>query len=155
MEETHKDPVCGMEVDAETTPHRWRLDGVEYLFCGKRCLERFRAEPASFLSDARPPASGAGEYTCPMHPEVRQSGPGPCPFCGMALEPVEPGAEEEENPELSDMRRRFFVSAVLTLPLAAWSMAGLFMRRPGRATAGDLLELALASPVVLWGGRPF
>ena len=109
------------------------------------------------MSDTAPPAPG-GEYTCPMHPEVVRSGPGACPLCGMALEPRAPTAEEEASPELADMSRRFWLSLALTLPLFLAAMADMVPGEPLRhALAGRALawiELALATPVVLWGGWP-
>ncbi len=150
-----KDPVCGMNVDPKTTPYRLAHGGSDCYFCGKRCLERFQAAPERFLT-ARPaePRVG-GEYTCPMHPEVRQQGPGACSLCGMALEPLEVSVEEPENAELADMRRRFFVSAALTVPLVGLAMADMATRLPLSARPRSIIELALASPVVLWGGKPF
>src|SRR6185295_13398506 len=133
------DPVCGMKVDPAHAAGHADHQGRTYYFCAPRCRERFVADPARYLkpqapaliqlgglkkSAAAPPpsppvtAADAGvEYTCPMHPEVRQIGPGSCPLCGMALEPVEMTAEEPENEELVDMTRRFRVSVVLTIPV--------------------------------------
>ena len=115
-----KDPVCGMTVDAATTPHHATHAGTDYHFCGARCRERFLAEPAKFLaprpaSAAPTPAEPAREYTCPMHPEIVQRGPGTCPICGMALEPrsFDFHVEEQPDPELADMKRRLAVSAAL------------------------------------------
>src|SRR5437899_12434280 len=125
--------------------------------CARR--ERFRAEPARCAGPrAEPSAPPGGEYTCPMHPEVVRSGPGACPLCGMALEPRAPTAEEEASPELADMSRRFWLSLALTLPLFLAAMADMVPGGPLRhALAGRALawiELALATPVVLWGGWP-
>ncbi|HET8534867.1 MAG TPA: heavy metal translocating P-type ATPase [Sphingomicrobium sp.] len=156
-----QDPVCGMKVDSRTAKHRFELNGTRYYFCSAGCLEKFRANPNRYLN---PPAEAAARteapegtiWTCPMHPEIRRPGPGSCPICGMALEPLEPTAEEQANPELIDMARRFWVSAVLTLPLVILAMgAELFGWKllPMRATVW--LQLALATPVVLWGGLPF
>lgn len=203
-----KDPVCGMDADP-TSARGGSVDhqGKQYFFCSPGCAQRFRAEPEKYLSPGyRPGGMGMVHiapaaatqptkptlpiYTCPMHPEVRQPGPGSCPKCGMSLEPEvpvapstakieytcpmhpeilrsEPGTcpicgmaleprmgvpEEEENAELKDMRRRFWVSAVLTLPLLASAMGGDVLGfEQGRAW----LELLLATPVVLWGGWPF
>src|SRR5690606_11702894 len=115
---TDTDPVCGMTVDPAKTPHHHVHDGVEYHFCNPRCREKFIADPGRYLS----PRAGESEaavpgaiYTCPMHPEVRQEGPGTCPKCGMALEPEMPSLDEGENPELVDFRHRFW----WTLPLTA------------------------------------
>src|SRR5262245_57640974 len=118
------DPVCKMRVLPETAAGKYEYEGRTYYFCATRCLERFRANPRQFLdkqhstaqfSTALPtPATQSNiPYTCPMHPEIRQMGPGSCPICGMALEPVEVTADESENPELTDMTRRFRVSASL------------------------------------------
>jgi Cu+-exporting ATPase len=146
-------------------PHRHEHDGATYRFCSARCLARFRDDPARFLDTApaeRPaaePAAAGRRYTCPMHPEIVRDAPGSCPICGMALEPMLPTAEEEENVELRDMQRRFWVSLVLSLPLVAVVMADMVEGRPLTAWLPPRLrgwiELALAAPVVLWGGRPF
>jgi Cu+-exporting ATPase len=221
--EGERDPVCGMQVGADT-PHRYLFEGKDHRFCCVGCRDRFASEPRKFLSPAKaaseghhsalshaeapvthehgapisthnaaPPVEGDGvEYTCPMHPEVRQPKPGGCPKCGMALEPVQPAAaptkiewtcpmhpqivrdapgncpicgmaleprtvslEEPVNPELVDMTRRFWVSVVLTVPLFALAMLEMFIGRPLLGTATEWVELALASPVVLWGGFPF
>jgi len=147
-----KDPICGMEVTPDTAAGSHVHQGVTYYFCSDHCLEKFRADPAKFLSQRSStptPQHTVSLYTCPMHPEVRQPGPGACPKCGMALEPVMPGAPgaEEDNTELRGMTRRFWASLCLTVPLLAIAMAGL--RVPG------WLPLALATPVVVWGGWPF
>ncbi|MCP5277920.1 MAG: heavy metal translocating P-type ATPase [Thiobacillus sp.] len=152
-----KDPVCGMTVKPDS-PHRAQHDGQTYLFCSAGCLEKFRAEPGRYLAPAEPEADEVApqgvEYTCPMHPEVRQLGPGTCPKCGMALEPVAPSAEAEENPELADFRRRFWWTLPLTLIVTAIAMSGgLFDAVPGATR--PWVELALATPVVLWSGWPF
>jgi Cu+-exporting ATPase len=151
-----RDPVCGMSVAADS-PLRFEHEGETFRFCGPRCLERFRADPAAFLGarePTAPPAAAPGRrWTCPMHPEIVRDAPGSCPLCGMALEPMEISAEEEESAELVDMRRRFWVSAVLTLPLVVIAMSEGWLPLHGRAAA--LLQLALATPVVLWGGWPF
>jgi Cu+-exporting ATPase len=157
------DPVCGMRVPADG-PLRHTHAGVEYRFCGPRCLERFSADPPKYLSSAgsepaAPAAVAAAGYTCPMHPEIRQPGPGSCPICGMALEPVAVSLIEERSPELDDLTRRFRVSAALTLPLAAIAMSAMFHGLPLVASLSPralvLVQLALATPVVLWGGWPF
>jgi Cu+-exporting ATPase len=159
-----KDPVCGMEVVAGaarggSAEHR----GVTYWFCNPRCRERFVAEPEQFLAPkpAETKASAAADtriHTCPMHPEVRQVGPGSCPKCGMALEPVEAAADEGPNPELVDMSRRFKGSALLTAPLLALAMGEMVwpgVTAPIGTAASSWLQLVLAAPVVLWGGAPF
>ena len=154
-----RDPVCGMQVDVATAKHRYDLDGTSYHFCSSRCLEKFRADPQTYLNPPEERAVGTvpgAVWTCPMHPEIRRDGPGQCPICGMALEPLEPTLEEGPNPELVDMSRRFWVSAALTLPLVVLVM--------GQEILGiELLpmstfawvQFALATPVVLWGGWPF
>jgi Cu+-exporting ATPase len=147
---------------SDEAPHRFEHRGTLYRFCGARCLERFRAHPEAWLGQAARPAAAAGRrYTCPMHPEIVRDAPGSCPLCGMALEPIEIEAAEEESAELRDMRRRFAWSALLTLPLFALAMAEMapalahaLEARVGARTLG-WLQLALATPVVLWGGWPF
>src|SRR5271163_1224271 len=112
------DPVCGMKVKRETAKHRFEYKGQEYLFCGARCRERFQADPENFLKPkpeqalpAPKPQEPAGTiYTCPMHPEVRQVGPGTCPICGMALEPEQVSLDDPPDPELIDMTRRFRIA---------------------------------------------
>ena len=129
-----KDPVCGMTVQPGTTPHHRKHRGSEYYFCGARCLGRFAANPEQFLRPTSPveaPADDSAEYTCPMHPEVVQRGPGSCPICGMALEPRVISLDgEEANPELDDMTRRARVSAVLTAPLFLLAMSDLIPGAP-------------------------
>jgi len=154
-----RDPVCGM-TPREDTPHRAEHAGHSYLFCSARCAERFRAAPESFLAprEAAPPPRSAARYSCPMHPEIVRDEPGDCPICGMALEPIEPSAEDEDSPELRDMERRFRVSAVLTLPVFAIAMGDMLPGAPVAHALGgsaNWLQLALAAPVVLWGGLPF
>ena len=203
---TFRDPVCGMQV-REDSPHRLEHAGREYRFCSAGCLGKFRADPDRYLNDPAPTSSRTEQpvttptgqdaiYTCPMHPEVRQNGPGACPKCGMALEPLEPIApiqktewvcpmhpqivrdgpgscpicgmaleprtvtlDQEENPELVDMRRRFFVSAALTAPLLLAMLGAVLPGQPVHRLIPPALmgwiELALAAPVVLWGGWPF
>ena len=154
------DPVCGMTVDPETTPHRAEFDGKPYFFCSAGCRAKFTAEPARYLDGrkAAPPAAPAGTiYTCPMHPEIRQLGPGSCPICGMALEPELVTADSAPNPELADFTRRFWIGLVLSLPVFALEMGGhltgLMMRLSGQTSAW--IQFALATPVVLWSGWPF
>jgi len=200
-----KDPVCGMDVDPAKGRHSSKYSGERYHFCSAGCQPKFEQEPDKFLRPkthpkqteavATRPASTAGLYTCPMHPEVRQEGPGDCPKCGMALEPVEPvlqaqkteftcpmhpeivhsepgdcpicgmalearvvTLEETEDPELRSMTRRFWVSAALSGPLMILAMGGHII--PGLLDflpphVQPWVELALATPVVLWGGWPF
>jgi Cu+-exporting ATPase len=155
---TAADPVCGMAVDPATARYRTGYRGRDYVFCGARCLERFATAPERFLTAAHTPAQEAAvgaTWTCPMHPEIVRDAPGACPICGMALEPMIPTAGgEPENPELRDMTRRFWVAAALSVPLLAIAMGGhaVAMLSP-RAMAW--LQLALATPAVLWGGWPF
>lgn len=162
------DPVCGMKVDPESANYRYELAGATYFFCSERCLQRFTADPDRWLNPSSAQAgrhpstselAGAPEgtiWTCPMHPQVRRNGPGACPICGMALEPLEPSAEEEANPELIDMTRRFWISAALTLPLVVLAMGSeLFGWKLLSMRASVWVQLALATPVVLWGGWPF
>ena len=152
----HIDPVCGMTVAADAS-HRATHDGHDYRFCSAGCRTKFLAEPARYLapSASAPQELPAGTtYTCPMHPEVVRSEPASCPICGMALEPVMPGLDDGENPELTDFRRRF----LWTLPL---SLAVLVLAMFGGGTdlvspeARSWIELVLTAPVVLWAGWPF
>ena len=156
------DPVCGMKVKRETAKHRFEYRGHEYLFCSARCRERFQADPESFLepkADApkRPEIAAAdgATYTCPMHPEVRQVGPGSCPICGMALEPEQVSLDQGPDPELIDMTRRFWIALTLTAPVFAIEMGrhlGLMqLMSPGWS---NWISLALSTPVVLWAGAP-
>jgi len=214
-----KDPVCGMSVNPATAKHRLEHAGKPYYFCCGHCAEKFKADPEKYLTQSMPPrsaglvtlgtpairpAAAAGkpsaakpgnyvcpmcpqvreskpgpcpscgmaleaevplattrtEYTCPMHPEIIRPAPGACPICGMALEPRTVTAVEQENPELRDMTRRFWISLALTAPLLAIAMADMF---PGMPVEHALpsgwqlswVELILATPVVLWGGWPF
>ena len=121
-----KDPVCGMDV-REDAVLRHTHAGVEYLFCNPRCREKFMADPDRYLSDdiQQPPPAPGTKYTCPMDPEIVQDGPGDCPICGMALEPMTPTAGAEANAELDDMTRRLWIAAALTLPVFVLAMAHL------------------------------
>jgi len=158
------DPVCGMTVDPAKAGATVAHGGKTYYFCCKHCAARFRADHAQYTQPATDPAKyatrpapTAGKYACPMHPEIVQDGPGSCPKCGMALVPVA-GSGEEDNSELRDHTRRFWVSAALSIPLAFIAMAPMlgvahpFGLSPG---ARGYFEFALATPVVLWGGWPF
>ncbi|MAW61483.1 MAG: copper-translocating P-type ATPase [Planctomycetes bacterium] len=159
-----RDPVCGMAVDASSA-HRAHHHGQDYAFCSERCRARFVADPLAFLEKeglARPSTAegSAAEYICPMHPEVRQLGPGDCPICGMSLEPNAPSLDDgAEEAELRDMSRRLLVSATLTVPLAFISMGGLLHGDPVSSwlppTPRRYLELALATPVCVWAAWPF
>src|SRR4051812_11768000 len=150
------DPVCGMEVDPATDLHA-DYGGKTYYFCHPSCLERFTADPVSFLepSAAEPVIPGA-IYTCPMHPEVRQVGPGSCPKCGMALEPEQITLTEDANPELADMTRRFYAAAILGLPVMLIAMIGMVAPDFVHRISGfaNWLQLALSIPVVFWAGAP-
>ena len=159
------DPVCGMTVDPATSQHRFQHAGSVFHFCSAGCRDKFAAGPAKYLAPkaATPaPAGGGGDeavYTCPMHPQVRQKGPGNCPICGMALEPLTVTAEVGPNPELVDMTRRFWVGLALTVPIVVLEMGGhvpafgLHHLVPPRLSAWVML--LLATPVVLWAGWPF
>lgn len=167
------DPVCGMTVDPATAAGSAEHAGTTYHFCSRHCVDKFRADPTRYVGPharhgghddraAAPPLGPSVEgtkYTCPMHPEVVRDGPGTCPKCGMALEPVTPHADTpEDDSELRDMARRFRVSAALTLPVLALAMGpmlGLALPDWLRHGNGNWVELVLATPVVLWGGRPF
>ncbi len=210
-----RDPVCGMKVDPARPAATLEHGGRKYLFCCQNCVEKFRQDPGRYLDSAKPQspqvvqlhlqarapqgamvAADGAIYTCPMHPEVRQSKPGTCPKCGMALEPIAPPkaavktqyvcpmhpqivrdapgpcpicgmalepqtvtAEEEANPELIDMSRRFWASVVLTVPLFAIAMADVIPGQPLdkllSPTMAQWIQFVLATPVVLWGGWPF
>ena len=155
-----KDPVCGMTVDPHTAKHRHTHEGQAFYFCSGRCREKFMAEPAKYLKPETVSAHHvpAGTiYTCPMHPEIRQEGPGSCPICGMALEPNIVSADSAPNPELIDMTRRFWIGLALTLPVFALEMVGHLTglhQWLGQQTS-NWVQLALATPVVLWAGWPF
>ena len=158
-----KDPVCGMTVDPNRAAARVDHQGAAYFFCSAGCAAQFRAEPERFVTPSKPAAPAPPQpgttYTCPMHPEIVRDRPGACPICGMALEPRTVTLEEEENLELTDMRRRFWVSVALTVPLLLIAMGNYVAANPlpklvPRAVLA-WLELVLATPVVLWGGWPF
>jgi Cu+-exporting ATPase len=154
------DPVCGMKVDPSTRL-RHEHAGTMYYFCAQGCLDRFRADPERYLepSSAAPPADPDAIYTCPMHPEVRQQGPGACPFCGMALEPAMVSLDEGPNVELIDMTRRFRVASILGLPIVLFAMTEMLapdvVHRSVDLQLANWIQLALATPVVLWAGWPF
>src|SRR6202035_1753830 len=150
------DPVCGMRVDPATAKHRFAYQGQDYFFCGARCGERFGLAPEKFLQAREPaPAAPAGAiYTCPMHPEVRQAGPGSCPICGMALEPEQVSLDDGPDPELADMARRFWIALFLTVPVFVLEMgAHLGLMHP--PLWSNWISFALSTPVVLWAGAPF
>jgi len=173
----HQDPVCGMTVEPEKAAAKAEHNGAAYYFCSKGCQERFIRQPLKFLQAASAaatqnthriesesgsrnsamaePAKQGVRYTCPMHPEVVQIGPGSCPKCGMALEPMDTFAEVEADPEYGSMLRRFWSSAALSAPLLVIAMAGEWVHLPFSSAIKNWLEFALATPVVLWGGWPF
>jgi Cu+-exporting ATPase len=150
------DPVCGMTVDPAKSPHRHSHAQKTYHFCSAGCRSKFVADPEKYLHGATGPTEALPEgtiYTCPMHPEIRQIGPGSCPICGMALEPEAGGADD--GGELANMTRRLWISTLLALPVVALDMGGHFglLHLPGHISA--YAEFVLATPVVLWGGWPF
>jgi P-type Cu+ transporter len=151
--ETARDPVCGMRVDPTRPAATVTHEGSLYFFCSTGCAERFRAEPQRYLAPAAaPPSTAAGPddlYTCPMHPEIVQRGPGSCPICGMALEPASPATPADDG-ELRDMTRRLWVGAALSIPLLALAMGEMWGAHPR-----PWVQLLLATPVVLWAGAPF
>jgi P-type Cu+ transporter len=154
------DPVCGMTVDPHATPHRAEHQGRSYYFCCAGCRGKFATDPHRYLGDAPERQEMVPEgtiYTCPMHPEIRQVGPGACPICGMALEPELAGAEAGPNPELADMSRRFWIALALTIPIVALDMGAHLAGGHGfvRPATANWIQLALATPAVLWGGWPF
>ena len=162
-----RDPVCGMQVSAARTPYHALHGGTKYHFCSAKCRERFITNPVRSTDDApqqvevtapaavvQPSGTHATVYTCPMHPQIRQPGPGTCPICGMALEPEMPSLEGDDNPELRDFTRRFWWTLPLTLIVLVLVMLG--HRLPGLSTqARTWIELVLSAPVVLWAGWPF
>ena len=155
-----KDPVCGMTVDPHTAKHRHTHNGRPYYFCSARCQEKFAANPTQYLQSepqVADPVPVGTIYTCPMHPEIRQPGPGSCPICGMALEPEIVSADTQPNPELADMTRRFWIGLALTVPVFALEMGGHLTglhQWLGQQTS-NWIQLLLATPVVLWAGWPF
>ena len=165
---TAKDPVCGMTVDSATAKHRVEHAGKTYLFCCAGCMNKFSADPEHYLARskgagrAEPQEAAAGPadaiYTCPMHPEIEQVGPGDCPICGMALEPKTISVEEGPSAEYVDMRRRFIVGAVLVLPLVIIAMGRHLAPDSFGAIPAlwlDWAELILATPIVVWAAAPF
>ncbi len=164
---TAKDPVCGMTVNLATAKYRAENEGKTYFFCSMKCHDRFVAEPLKYTSPQPPkprpePAAATREasiYTCPMHPDIRQQGPGSCPICGMALEPATVSATAEPNHELADMTRRFWIGLVLTLPVFTLAMGehipGFGLDALGPPAVLAWIQCALTTPVVLWAGWPF
>ena len=163
------DPVCGMTVDPDRAAGSFEYQGKTYYFCSTHCLHRFRENPESFLTKSTPigiarapkqTATTPGQkYTCPMHPEIIRDAPGSCPICGMALEPLVATLDEEENPELRDMSRRFWVAVALAIPVFVLGMSDLIPGQPLQklipASTLAWVQLVLATPVVLWAGWPF
>ncbi len=160
-----KDPVCGMTVDPANAKHKASHDGRDYYFCGQGCKTKFAADPERYLTaSGKAPLPGGAEsaakgtiYTCPMHPEIRQTGPGSCPICGMALEPEVASAQEGPNPELADMTKRFWIALILSIPVVALEMGGHFLGLHALIgqQASNWAQFFLATPVVLWAGWPF
>ncbi|HET6234821.1 MAG TPA: heavy metal translocating P-type ATPase [Acetobacteraceae bacterium] len=155
------DQVCGMKVNPATSKHRFEHAGQMFYFCSPRCREKFSADPGVYLrpkqADAARVAPAGAIYTCPMHPEVRQTGPGSCPICGMALEPLVATADDGPDHELIDMTRRLWIGAALTVPVVVLGMGGdmpwLMTLAPPQLSGW--VQLLFASPVVLWAGLPF
>ena len=157
---TVRDPVCGMTVDPATSKHRFDYRGETFHFCSAGCRTKFAADPVAYLEkDSRPKAAvpEGTIYTCPMHPEIRQVGPGSCPICGMALEPEVASLDAPPNPELADMTRRFWIGLVLALPAVVLEMGGHLVGGHGLVdqTLSNWIQFAFATPVVLWAGWPF
>jgi Cu+-exporting ATPase len=154
------DPVCGMTVDPATARQRATHEGRDYVFCGAGCRTKFEADPSRYLDKdgkASEPAPAQGAiYTCPMHPQIRQAGPGACPICGMALEPEVVTAQALPNPELADMTRRFQVGLALAAPVVALAMGGHLAGRMWlEPRLSAWAQLVLATPAALWAGAPF
>jgi P-type Cu+ transporter len=154
-----RDPVCGMQVDPATSQHRFDYRGETYYFCSAGCRTKFAADPKAYLGNSKPKAEAPKGtiYTCPMHPQIRQVGPGSCPICGMALEPEVASLDTPPNPELADMTRRFWVGLVLALPPFTLEMGGHLVGGHGWVdqALSNWIQLAFATPVVIWAGWPF
>ena len=153
------DPVCGMTVDPHN-PKGGKADyrGHPYYFCSAGCRTKFVADPGKYLGERKPePVVEGAVYTCPMHPEIRQDGPGSCPICGMALEPEMPSADTGPNPELVDFTRRFWIGLVLTLPVFVLEMGAHIAGAHSwiDPTLSNYIQFAFSTPVVLWAGWPF
>ncbi|MFZ0448105.1 MAG: heavy metal translocating P-type ATPase [Desulfatiglandaceae bacterium] len=171
VEKEFRDPVCGMKTEDENAFTKYEHEGQSYYFCSDNCLDKFKSDPEKYIQKAHEdhdhgepqetvtsPSDKSAQYTCPMHPEILQNGPGACPKCGMALEPVVP-SEEEDQSEYLYMRRRFWIGAILTLPLIIIAMRELIPGNPLEHLASarfyGWIELILSTPVVLWAGWPF
>ena len=152
------DPVCGMTVDPHTAEHRADHHGHTYYFCSAGCRTKFISDPQKYLGPRQPePVAEGTIYTCPMHPQIRQVGPGSCPICGMALEPELAGSDTGPNPELVDMTRRFWIGLVLTIPVFVLEMGAHIAGAHNwiDQTLSNYVQFAFATPVVLWAGWPF
>ncbi|QWG18455.1 heavy metal translocating P-type ATPase [Bradyrhizobium sediminis] len=156
---TVRDPVCGMSVNPATSKHRFDYNGETWHFCSAGCRTKFAADPQAYLGGSKPKANvpEGAIYTCPMHPQIRQVGPGSCPICGMALEPEVASLDTPPNPELADMTRRFWIGLVLSIPPVVLEMGGHFAGGHGWVdpTLSNWIQLVFATPVVLWAGWPF
>jgi Cu+-exporting ATPase len=156
------DPVCGMTVDPATAKHAFSHAGTIFHFCSAGCQGKFASDPGKYLAKSQaapPPAVPGAIYTCPMHPQIRQAGPGSCPICGMALEPLVVTAEAAPDHELADMSRRFWIGLALALPVFLLEMGShipaLHVGRLVPMQASIWIQFALSTPVVLWAGAPF
>src|SRR5690242_8737286 len=159
---TARDPVCGMNVNPETSQHRFEYRGTTYHFCSNGCRTKFEADPRKYLENStagapQAPVPAGTIYTCPMHPEIRQVGPGSCPICGMALEPEVASLDTPPNPELADMTRRFWIGAALSVPPVVLEMGGHLAGAHGLVdqTLSNWIQFVFATQVVLWAGWPF
>jgi Cu+-exporting ATPase len=154
-----RDPVCGMSVDPATSRHRFDYRGETHHFCSAGCRTKFAGDPAQYLDKTTPKAAAPEGtiYTCPMHPQIRQVGPGSCPICGMALEPEVASLDAPPNPELADMTRRFWIGLVLSIPPVVLEMGGHLVGGHGWVdqTLSNWIQLVFATPVVIWAGWPF
>jgi Cu+-exporting ATPase len=156
---TVRDPVCGMMVDPATSKHRFEHNGETFHFCSAGCKTKFAADPKAYAGK-RVPNIDAPEgmiYTCPMHPEIRQVGPGSCPICGMALEPEIASLDAPPNPELADMTRRFWIGLALSVPPVVLEMGSHLVGGHGLLdqALSNWIQLVFATPVVVWAGWPF
>ena len=154
-----RDPVCGMEVRQDGAQHVVEAGAQTFYFCSARCQAKYLADPEHYRSGSPAPIAPVGDHavwTCPMHPEIRQDGPGACPICGMALEPAVPTGEETANPELADFTRRLIVAAILCVPLLFISMiAEMLDLQPVPPKLAPWVQLILCAPIVFWCGLPF